>query len=50
LDAWNGWDGHYMGSGNEVADGIYFYVINGEGWDTVLYNNSEYKGYLHLFR
>jgi gliding motility-associated-like protein len=50
ADQWQGWDGRRMGSGNNVADGVYYYVITGEGWDGVQYNTSEYKGSLHIFR
>jgi gliding motility-associated-like protein len=47
---WQGWDGRFMGTGNDMAEGVYFYIINGEGWDGVRYNTSEYKGSVHLFR
>jgi gliding motility-associated-like protein len=50
IDAWKGWDGRRMGTGSDVADGVYYYVINGGGWDGIVYNNSEYKGYFHIFR
>jgi gliding motility-associated-like protein len=50
TDEWQGWDGKFMGSGNDVADGVYYYVITGEGWDGVQYNTAEYKGSLHIFR
>jgi gliding motility-associated-like protein len=50
VDAWEGWNGRLMNTGSDVADGIYYYVINGEGWDDVLYNTAEYKGALHIFR
>ncbi|MDR3184550.1 MAG: gliding motility-associated C-terminal domain-containing protein [Prevotellaceae bacterium] len=50
ADAWTGWDGRFMGTGNDVAEGVYFYIISGEGWDGVNYNTSEYKGSVHLFR
>jgi gliding motility-associated-like protein len=47
---WKGWDGRFMGTGNDMAEGVYFYIINGEGWDGVRHNTSEYKGSVHLFR
>lgn len=50
LDEWQGWNGRRMDTGNDVADGVYYYVITGEGWDGVQYNTSEYKGSLHIFR
>ena len=49
-DAWKGWDGRRMGTGSDVAAGVYFYVISGRGWDEIDYNTKEYSGYLHLFR
>jgi gliding motility-associated-like protein len=50
VDAWEGWNGKHMGTGSDVADGVYFYVINGEGWDDVKYDTAEYKGVVHIFR
>jgi gliding motility-associated-like protein len=50
ADLWTGWDGRFMGTGNDMAEGIYFYIINGEGWDGERHNTSEYKGSVHLFR
>jgi gliding motility-associated-like protein len=50
IDAWAGWDGRMMGTGRNVAEGVYFYIISGRGWDNVDYNTKEYSGYLHLFR
>ncbi len=49
-DAWEGWNGRMMGTGSDVSDGVYYYVISGKGWDDVTYNSKEYSGYLHLFR
>ncbi len=49
-DAWQGWNGKMMGTGSNVADGVYFYVVNGEGWDGVMYNSSQYKGNVTIFR
>ncbi len=49
-DQWEGWNGHMMGSGADAAEGVYFYVINGQGWDDISYNSKDYSGYLHLFR
>ena len=50
ADEWQGWNGKRMDTGNDVADGVYYYVITGEGWDGIQYNTSEYKGSLHIFR
>jgi len=50
YDAWEGWDGRMMGTGAEVSQGVYYYVISGKGWDDIQYNTKQYSGYLHLFR
>jgi len=50
ADAWEGWDGRMMGNRGQVADGLYYYIFSGEGWDEVQYNSSAYKGALHIFR
>jgi hypothetical protein len=50
YDAWEGWNGRMMGTGSDVSEGVYYYVISAKGWDSIEYNNKEYSGYLHLFR
>ncbi len=50
ADEWEGWDGRLMGNRGQVADGVYFYIFSGEGWDGVQYSSSDYKGALHIFR
>jgi gliding motility-associated-like protein len=50
CDEWTGWNGRMMGSGAEVSEGVYYYVISGRGWDDIQYNTKQYSGYLHLFR
>jgi len=49
-DAWEGWDGRMMGTGSDVSEGVYYYIITGKGWDDVAYDDRRYSGYLHLFR
>lgn len=49
-DEWQGWDGRMTGSRGDAADGVYYYVISGQGWDDKDYSSKEYTGYLHLFR
>lgn len=49
-DAWEGWDGRMMGTGSNVSEGVYYYIITGKGWDDVVYDTKKYSGYLHLFR
>ncbi|MDR3235941.1 MAG: gliding motility-associated C-terminal domain-containing protein [Prevotellaceae bacterium] len=50
ADEWKGWNGRYLNTGNDLGEGVYFYVINAEGWDSKMYNDSQYKGAVHLFR
>ncbi|MCL2097929.1 MAG: gliding motility-associated C-terminal domain-containing protein [Bacteroidales bacterium] len=50
YDAWEGWNGRMMNTGADVSEGVYYYVISGQGWDDIPYNTKQYSGYLHLFR
>ena len=50
IDAWEGWNGKLNNSGNDVSDGVYYYIISGKGWDDTQYNDKNYKGVLHIFR
>ncbi|MDR2362338.1 MAG: gliding motility-associated C-terminal domain-containing protein [Prevotellaceae bacterium] len=49
-DAWDGWNGKHQNTGSDLADGIYYYILTGEGWDGQIYDTAEYKGVLHIFR
>lgn len=48
LKDWQGWDGK-IGS-SKASPGIYFYVIRANGWDDVLYEGEEYRGFVYLYR
>ena len=48
LKEWQGWDG-YIG-GSRASPGIYFYIIRAIGWDNVLYEGEEHRGFLYLYR
>jgi gliding motility-associated-like protein len=50
ADAWDGWNGKNNNTGSDLADGLYYYILSGEGWDGQMYNSAEYKGALHIFR
>jgi gliding motility-associated-like protein len=49
-DAWEGWNGKHQNTGSDLADGVYYYILTGEGWDGQIYDTAEYKGVLHIFR
>ncbi|MFO7851569.1 MAG: gliding motility-associated C-terminal domain-containing protein [Bacteroidota bacterium] len=48
LKDWQGWDG-YIG-GSKASPGVYFYIIRARGWDDVVYEGKEYRGFLYLYR
>ncbi|HUS85657.1 MAG TPA: gliding motility-associated C-terminal domain-containing protein [Bacteroidales bacterium] len=48
LKDWQGWDG-YIG-GSKASPGIYFYIIMAIGWDNVIYEGEEHRGFLYLYR
>ena len=53
LRSWQGWDGRIENSGNEAAEGVYYYVIRAFGWDepsTKKPQAGPYSGSFHLFR
>jgi len=53
LRDWEGWDGRIENSGNEAAEGVYFYIIKAAGWDEPATRNPQagpYSGVVHLYR
>ena len=48
LKDWQGWDGK-IGS-SRASPGVYFYIIRATGWDDVIYEGKEYRGFLYLYR
>ncbi|MBW6501430.1 MAG: gliding motility-associated C-terminal domain-containing protein [Bacteroidales bacterium] len=50
LREWTGWDGNVNNSSIKAAPGIYFYIIKAKGWDDVVYDNKEYRGFVYLYR
>lgn len=50
LKEWEGWDGNVNNSSAKAGPGVYYYVIRAEGWDDVVYDNREYRGFVHLYR
>jgi gliding motility-associated-like protein len=50
LADWTGWDGTVNNSSSKAAPGIYYYIIRALGWDDVVYDSKEFRGFLHLYR
>jgi gliding motility-associated-like protein len=50
LADWKGWDGNVSNSSVKAAPGVYFFVIRARGWDDKIYDNSENRGFLYLYR
>jgi len=53
LRNWQGWDGRIQKSGNEAAEGVYYYIIKAAGWDEPSTRNPKpgpYSGSFHLYR
>ncbi|MEE4116999.1 MAG: gliding motility-associated C-terminal domain-containing protein [Marinilabiliaceae bacterium] len=48
LKDWQGWDGKIGAS--KASPGIYYYVIKARGWDDVIYDGKEYRGFFYLYR
>ena len=48
LKDWQGWDGT-IGS-SKASPGVYFYIIRARGWDDVVYEGKEFRGFLYLYR
>jgi len=50
LAGWEGWDGSINRSAVKAAPGVYFYIIRARGWDDIIYDGKEYRGFLYLYR
>lgn len=50
LREWEGWDGNVNNSSVKAAPGIYFYIIRARGWDDIVYDSKEYRGFVYLYR
>ena len=50
LKEWTGWDGNINNSSIKASPGVYFYIIRAIGWDDVLYDNKNYRGFVYLYR
>jgi gliding motility-associated-like protein len=50
LKNWQGWNGNINNSSTEASPGIYFYIISAQGWDDIVYDSDEFRGFLYLYR
>lgn len=50
LREWKGWDGNINKSAIKASPGVYFYIIRAYGWDDVVYNSKQYRGFVYLYR
>lgn len=48
IKDWQGWDGK-IGS-SLASPGIYYYVIRATGWDDIVYDGKEHRGFVYLYR
>lgn len=50
LNGWKGWDGNVNNTSVKATPGVYFYIIRAYGWDNIVYDNKEYRGFVYLYR
>ena len=50
LSQWQGWDGNVNDTSRKASPGVYFYIIRAQGWDDIIYNTSEQRGFVYLYR
>jgi gliding motility-associated-like protein len=50
LRDWTGWNGNVNNSSTKASPGIYYYIIRARGWDDIVYDSKEYRGFLYLYR
>jgi gliding motility-associated-like protein len=50
LRRWKGWDGNINNSSRKASPGVYFYIIVATGWDNVVYDSKETRGFVYLYR
>lgn len=50
MYSWEGWNGNIMDTDRKASAGVYFYVIEAEGWDSEVYHRGQYRGVVYLFR
>jgi hypothetical protein len=47
---WEGWNGKIDNTKGDASSGVYYFIIDAEGWDGKRFRKGQYKGFLHLFR
>lgn len=50
LKEWTGWDGNINNTSIKARPGVYFYLIRAIGWDDVVWDGKEYRGFVYLYR
>jgi gliding motility-associated-like protein len=50
LSEYPGWDGNVNNTSAKASPGVYFYIIRARGWDDIIYNSKEQRGYVYLYR
>jgi gliding motility-associated-like protein len=50
LQKWTGWDGNVNSTSVKASPGVYFYLIQADGWDNVVYKGKKYRGAVYLYR
>jgi hypothetical protein len=47
-----GWDGKVLNSNTDAIPGIYYYVIEADGWDNIVYKGKaqQFMGFVYLYR
>ena len=48
--AWEGWNGKQKNNGPDEPQGVYFFIIQAEGWDGKSFRGETYRGFIHLYR
>lgn len=47
---WEGWNGKRKNTGGDEPQGVYFFVIQAEGWDGKNFGGKTYRSFVHLYR
>ena len=50
LAQWQGWDGNVNETSIKASPGVYFYIIRAQGWDDILYDTREQRGFVYVYR
>jgi gliding motility-associated-like protein len=50
LYEWDGWNGNVLDTNRPASEGVYYYIIEAEGYDDDEYKRGVFRGSVHLFR